>query len=330
MVGVYYIINKVENKKYIGCSRNIEKRFSEHRKMLNEGVHHSYKLQKAFNEYNESNFEFKIVEQCDIKNLFVLEAQYIIKEDSIKNGYNVAEPYVIVGKDGSIIPKLYKRDIKFMKPKEFIYMDKIGLNKKHYNILDTLLYILQENDDKNSHLTISLNEFLFKCWGYDYKLKNPKDFYGLIEKLKSFNFKYKDIDEPMFDDINCDLNYITFKFNRKIVNLIIDLNEGFVPLESSNKVLSETAQPLYELYKVNEYHLIKWSKNRINLSFEDFKKICNIDSDNPVYCRKLLSKSLQELSLNKSIDINIDYEYKYLKKENSKRKIKTISRVLIR
>ena len=158
MVGVYYIINKVENKKYIGCSRDVEKRFNEHKKMLQEGIHHSYKLQDVFNKYGFNSFEFKFVEACDCKDLYVVEARHIIENDSIKNGYNVAEPNVIIGLDGSMksIDILYNKNL-VCKPNFLIWNDKTKYSRLQYDFLNLILQFLYRNP-KDKEFTISIED----------------------------------------------------------------------------------------------------------------------------------------------------------------------------
>lgn len=55
------IRNKVNGKKYIGQSVDIEKRFYEHKRTLRKNKHNNEHLQRAWNKYGESKFEFKII-----------------------------------------------------------------------------------------------------------------------------------------------------------------------------------------------------------------------------------------------------------------------------
>jgi len=94
---VYMIENNITNEAYIGETFNYERRKQEHKDELNSNSHHSYKLQNAWNEHNEDNFIFKILEELDdvgspYKNkmqLIYLEGKYINQYDSINRGYNV-------------------------------------------------------------------------------------------------------------------------------------------------------------------------------------------------------------------------------------------------
>lgn len=90
MQGIYKIENIKNNKKYIGSSKNIEKRFRGHKKNLETGKHHSIKLQRAWNKTKNKNiFSFEVIEEVkDIKNLKKREQYYIDLYDAYYNGYN--------------------------------------------------------------------------------------------------------------------------------------------------------------------------------------------------------------------------------------------------
>ena len=60
MRGLYEIINKENNRVYVGESLNITNRWKDHIKMLKNNTHYNYKLQEDFNKYGERAFEFKI------------------------------------------------------------------------------------------------------------------------------------------------------------------------------------------------------------------------------------------------------------------------------
>lgn len=86
--GVYQILNKLNGKCYIGSGVNIGNRWSVHKNFLRNKVHHSSKLQRAWNKYKKKNFIFRVVEKCSIKELILREQHYIDLFDSYYNGYN--------------------------------------------------------------------------------------------------------------------------------------------------------------------------------------------------------------------------------------------------
>lgn len=89
MIGIYKIENKTNGKKYIGKSKDIIHRWSEHEKALLKHNHHSVKLQADFDTYGGIEaFDFSVVELCDASELADKEKFYILKFDSINSGYN--------------------------------------------------------------------------------------------------------------------------------------------------------------------------------------------------------------------------------------------------
>lgn len=74
--GVYAI--KVNGEvRYIGSSKNIMKRKSCHLANLRHNKHNNENLQKDYDTYGEDAFIFEILEECLVKDLFILEQQYM-------------------------------------------------------------------------------------------------------------------------------------------------------------------------------------------------------------------------------------------------------------
>lgn len=85
MIGIYKITNLIDGKAYIGQSLNIEERFVEHRHHHSENA---YNIGKAIYKYGKENFSFEVLEECSPDKLDELEDYYILKYDTINNGYN--------------------------------------------------------------------------------------------------------------------------------------------------------------------------------------------------------------------------------------------------
>ena len=88
--GVYKIENVNNGKKYIGSSKDIEKRFYQHKRSLENKTHHSVKLQRAWNvSKNKDIFLFDVVELVDdIDTLKDREQYYVDLYDAYHSGYN--------------------------------------------------------------------------------------------------------------------------------------------------------------------------------------------------------------------------------------------------
>ncbi len=86
--GIYVIINVINDKKYIGQSNNIPRRWSEHRSELNKNKHHNTYLQASWNKYGAESFVFRVLQYSTPDKLDQLEIAYIKHFDSYRNGYN--------------------------------------------------------------------------------------------------------------------------------------------------------------------------------------------------------------------------------------------------
>lgn len=106
MIGVYKFTNKINNKIYIGQSKNIERRYIRH---LYDAKHGSKTmLHQAIRKYGIENFSFDIVAECAINELNYKEKYYIKYFNSIMPyGYNMQsggqpegfEPYMKFSKE---------------------------------------------------------------------------------------------------------------------------------------------------------------------------------------------------------------------------------------
>lgn len=77
--GIYKISCLINNKVYIGSSFDIGKRIQTHFKKLRKNKHINPHLQNAYNLYGENNFEWKILEICDVDKLLDVEQYWMDK-----------------------------------------------------------------------------------------------------------------------------------------------------------------------------------------------------------------------------------------------------------
>ena len=61
-IGIYAIVNKMNQKAYIGSSINIQLRWSQHQNALIKNKHHSRYLQRAWNKYGAESFQLIVLE----------------------------------------------------------------------------------------------------------------------------------------------------------------------------------------------------------------------------------------------------------------------------
>lgn len=89
--GIYKIVNKVNNKIYIGCASNMRTRTNGHIYDLRKGIHKNKYLQKSWNKYGEKNFIFELVEECSTNELHKKEHYWVNKLNCLDRniGYNL-------------------------------------------------------------------------------------------------------------------------------------------------------------------------------------------------------------------------------------------------
>lgn len=77
MVGIYKIVNRINDKYYIGSSSNIRHRWYRHKSNLIHKKHKNHHLQKAWDKYGEENFDFVVVNEVLESDLLITEQKYL-------------------------------------------------------------------------------------------------------------------------------------------------------------------------------------------------------------------------------------------------------------
>ena len=83
MCGIYKITNLCNGKVYVGQSVDIQSRWRRHKTCTSD-----YALYRAFRKYGLENFQFDVIEECDVDQLDERETYWINYYDSFFNGYN--------------------------------------------------------------------------------------------------------------------------------------------------------------------------------------------------------------------------------------------------
>lgn len=77
-IGIYKIINTINNKCYVGSSVNLAKRKSKHRFELDRGIHPNDHLQRAWTKYGGVKiFKFEVILECSKEKLIEQKQYYI-------------------------------------------------------------------------------------------------------------------------------------------------------------------------------------------------------------------------------------------------------------
>jgi group I intron endonuclease len=87
--GIYKIINKTNQKFYVGSSKQIEKRWDSHKGNLRKNTHHNIALQRAWNKYGESNFKFEIEQTLPKTKILLVEQEWLDEWVGSKQCYNI-------------------------------------------------------------------------------------------------------------------------------------------------------------------------------------------------------------------------------------------------
>ncbi len=89
--GIYVITNTINNKKYVGLSKDCHKRWHDHySKSYNSTRQDDLNkvLYQAMRKYGRENFSFQILEECSEEQLAEREKYWINKLDTYNKGYN--------------------------------------------------------------------------------------------------------------------------------------------------------------------------------------------------------------------------------------------------
>lgn len=175
---VYGWYNKVNNKWYIGSSRNIKARYLAHLKVLKEGTHWNKHLLSAWKKYGEESFDFIILEQyIDVKELHIREQYHMDGKKSYlpEYGYN-ATRHALPGVDnrGRKLPPQSEET------KEKRRRSLIGKNKgKKYK------HTLEQNRQKSLR-QLGKKKNKYKSWSEEDKLDHSK---AMVEGYKNGTLK---------------------------------------------------------------------------------------------------------------------------------------------
>lgn len=91
-IGIYFITNIIDNKRYIGQTINFNKRKKIHLYKLTNNKHVNKHLQNSWNKYGKENFVFELFEcnKIELDNLEIFLI-FLYKTQDRKYGYNILE-----------------------------------------------------------------------------------------------------------------------------------------------------------------------------------------------------------------------------------------------
>ena len=297
--GVYQILNLTNQKCYVGSSKNIHSRWSDHRSMLRNNKHGNKHLQNAWNKDGEDEFIFRILEQIEYdKTLIEQREDYWISHFDSTNeekGYNKQ-----TAQQGTFTDKWKDQQ------KEKVIKDKdYYLKRKYVQELqggqDEFIQFLLDNQDKKikiknftNYIRVELDSDIF------YFQKNP------FKKLSRNEFEHKNLIYEIQPDSNKIVN--TFKspselleyypqINKNQLERILYYPKGNISTKGKIFVLKSNydISKIYSIRQRKEKEILKLDKEGNIL--KTYSSIKHILKENPSYSQSslqaVLSKNLK-------------------------------------
>lgn len=289
--GIYYIKNKVNNKIYIGQTKDIDGRRKEHKRDLKANRHVNWHLQKAFEKYGDSNFEFGILEYCEIDELDNKEVYYINKYKTMNRdkGYNLKSGGDRITFSQETLNKMSKTRKELCQDKTYLIQmcwARSELSEQQVIEIKTMLYNDVSIKNICNQLNVTYNQvrhikdnnsFSFILPKYNYYIKNREVIYRKrnkrnIMRLYREGYSFKDIanklninpvtpyrivkEESTIHDERCRNNAIA-KSYKKRNSLIKTLHSmGYSAIKIS-KVLKVSKNIVYKVLN-NDYQNINY------------------------------------------------------------------------
>lgn len=75
---IYAIVNNVTRDMYIGSSVGVNRRWSAHRNLLTKKCHYNSRLQRTYDKYGSSSFDWEIIQFVDDKSQLIAREQFWI------------------------------------------------------------------------------------------------------------------------------------------------------------------------------------------------------------------------------------------------------------
>jgi len=268
MIGIYTIKNEINNKIYIGKSNNIQNRWKQHISDLEQNKHRNARLQKDWNVYGITKFNFSVEEICEKEDINDLELLYINKYFNNGDIYNSQINTKSEIKEFEYI--YYKNNRKILIPNDFYLR---GTNRLSDRLIIYAIQLCYRNKSQNIKIKIT---DLFK----EFDIK-PQSFYRDIDK-------YIDIDLTkiivkgikMFNYINYNNGIINVEFTNESYSLLKYKNNyntfNIILADIVNFKSSNTLKILIEIINNKNKFTIEEFKNILNLKSKSYNNYSNL------------------------------------------------------
>lgn len=159
--GIYIIRNLINNKVYVGQTKNVYKRLVHHKHELNNNKHSNSHLQRAINKYKIENFDFSVLEYCKNEELTDKEKYYLNKNNVYYNIRDASDSVIhntrkeITEETRKLLSKANKGKI----PKNLLDIQQKRKRKIAYYLYDELIIIFDSCKDAAMHFNMQTNTF---------------------------------------------------------------------------------------------------------------------------------------------------------------------------
>lgn len=167
LCGIYCIENTVNNRKYIGLSRDIRRRWNEHKSELRNNCHANIYLQRAWNSYGEKSFSFNIIELCDPSELCDKECYYITEYHTLshENGYNLTNGGECAATTNKKVihllsSKIYDSIRAAAQDNNVVEITMIDWCRKYYNFMYLDEYVLMDQEQIDYYTNFDWSTFM--------------------------------------------------------------------------------------------------------------------------------------------------------------------------
>lgn len=139
--GIYHIVCAASGRIYVGRSENLEIRWNQHWKMLNDGMHHNKALQAAFTENGGGLLSFRVRDFCHplfLAYAEALEIQTLASAGAVLFNERVSE---VIDTSGNL--RLHSSMV------EVLYGICRASNKSPHSVLESLVWEKARKDHPN-------------------------------------------------------------------------------------------------------------------------------------------------------------------------------------
>lgn len=178
--GIYCILNLVNQKKYIGSSKNLQERLINHKCQLLKNKHGNKILQNSWNKYYKDNFVYIILEYCEKEKLIEREQFYI---DNLNPEFNIVKEVLQHSSFGKKIHQ-YNLNGDYIKSYNYI-IDACKENNIHQS---TICRFLNGTYNKGGNFLWSL-DYVEKMKPYKKDLSNVNYFKKQVELIDCNTFE---------------------------------------------------------------------------------------------------------------------------------------------